>query len=116
MSKPVGSVTMPASAAIPRATIADVADHIDHIKQVAGIDHIGLGSDFDGITQVVLGLEGVSKYPALTAELLRRGYSDVDVKKITGQNLLRVWRQVGLVSQRLQAQRQPSVALFKPGS
>jgi membrane dipeptidase len=100
----------------PRATLAEVADHVDHIKQVAGIDHIGLGSDFDGITQVVQGLEDVSKYPMLTAELLRRGYSDADVKKITGQNLLRVWRQVVFVAQRLQAQRQPSVALFKPGS
>ncbi len=100
----------------PRATLTEVADHIDHIKQVAGIDHIGLGSDFDGITQVVQGLEDVSKYPMLTAELLRRGYSDADVKKITGQNLLRVWRQVAFIAQRLQAQRQPSVAFFKPGS
>ncbi|PYR77475.1 MAG: membrane dipeptidase [Acidobacteria bacterium] len=97
----------------PRATIADAADHIDHIKQVAGIDHIGLGSDFDGITQVVLGLDDVSKYPALTAELLRRGYSDADVKKITGQNILRVWRQVEQVARRLQAQRGPSTAFFK---
>jgi membrane dipeptidase len=100
----------------PRATLTEVADHIDHIKQVAGIDHIGLGSDFDGITQVVQGLEDVSKYPMLTAELLRRGYSDADVKKITGQNLLHVWRQVAFIAQRLQAQRQPSVAFFKPGS
>ena len=94
----------------PRATIADAADHIDHLKQVAGIDHIGLGSDFDGITQVVLGLDDVSKYPALTAELLRRGYSDADVKKITGQNILRVWRQVEQVGRRLQAQHGPSTA------
>ena len=65
---------------------------------------------------MVQGLEDVSKYPMLTAELLRRGYSDADVKKITGQNLLRVWRQVAFIAQRLQAQRQPSVAFFKPGS
>jgi membrane dipeptidase len=78
----------------PRATISDIADHIDHIRKVAGIDHIGLGSDFDGITQVPLGLEDVSKYPALTAELLRRGYSDGDVKKILGLNILRAWRDV----------------------
>src|SRR6187399_2674737 len=65
----------------PRATIAQVADHIDHIRKVAGIDHIGFGADFDGITEVVLGLEDVSKYPDLTAELLKRGYKDDEVKK-----------------------------------
>ena len=66
----------------PRATSADVADHIDHIRQVAGIDHIGLGGDFDGITSVPQGMEDVSTYPVLTAELLRRGYTDDDIKKI----------------------------------
>src|SRR5690606_34299773 len=76
----------------PRATIADAADHIDHIRKVAGIDHIGLGGDYDGITSVPEGLEDVSTYPALTAELLRRGYSDDDVKKILGLNLLRVMK------------------------
>ncbi len=74
----------------PRATIIQVADHIDHIRKVAGIDHIGLGGDFDGITQVVLGLEDVSTYPDLIAELLRRDYSDEDVRKIAGKNILRV--------------------------
>ena len=100
----------------PRATIADAADHIDHIRKVAGIDHIGIGSDFDGITQVVLGLEDVSKYPSLTAELLRRGYTDADVKKILGQNVLRVMHEVERVSKTLQAERGPSTALFKPAS
>ncbi|MEZ5316266.1 MAG: dipeptidase [Vicinamibacterales bacterium] len=76
----------------PRATIAQVADHIDHIRQVAGIDHIGLGGDFDGITSVVQGLEDVSTYPALVAELLRRGYSDEDIAKIANRNVLRVLR------------------------
>ena len=76
----------------PRATIIQVADHIDHIRKVAGIDHVGLGGDFDGITQVVLGLEDVSTYPDLIAELLRRGYSDEDVRKITGRNILRVFK------------------------
>jgi membrane dipeptidase len=75
-----------------RATLKDVADHIDHIKQVAGIDHIGVGGDFDGITSVVQGLEDVSTYPALFAELLRRGYGDDDIKKIAGRNILRVLR------------------------
>ena len=58
-----------------------MADHIDHIRKVAGIDHIGLGGDFDGITTVVQGLENVSTYPALIAELLRRGYTDEDIRR-----------------------------------
>jgi len=98
----------------PRATITDVADHIDHIRKVAGIDHIGIGSDFDGITQVVQDLNDVSKYPSLTAELLRRGYSDADIKKILGQNVLRVMREVEKVSKKLQAERGPSTAIFQP--
>ncbi len=97
----------------PQATIADVADHVDHIRKVAGIDHIGIGSDFDGITQTIPGLDDVSKYPALTAELLKRGYSDADVRKILGQNLLRVFREAEKVSARLQAQRGPSTAVIK---
>jgi membrane dipeptidase len=76
----------------PRATLQQVADHVDHIKKVAGIDHIGFGGDFDGITTVVQGLEDVSTYPALVAELLKRGYSDEDIKKIAGRNLLRVFK------------------------
>ena len=96
----------------PRATIADVADHIDHIRKVAGIDHIGLGGDFDGITSVVDGLEDVSKYPALTSELLRRGYKDDDVKKILGLNILRVMRSVEKVSATLQKERAASSMLF----
>ena len=83
---------------VPRATIIQVADHIDHIRKVAGIDHVGLGGDFDGITQVVLGLEDVSTYPDLIAELLRRGYSDDDVKKISGRNILRVFKRAEQVA------------------
>ena len=97
----------------PRATVTDVADHIDHIRQVAGIDHIGLGGDFDGITAVPLGMEDVSTYPSLTAELLRRGYKDDDLRKILGQNILRVMRTVEGVSKKLQAERGPSVLLFE---
>ena len=96
----------------PRATIADVADHIDHIKKIAGINHIGLGGDFDGITSVVEGLENVSTYPALTAELLRRGYKDDEIKKILGENILRVMRAAEKVSGRLQKERGPSPLLF----
>lgn len=97
----------------PRATLGQVADHIDHVRKVAGIDHIGLGSDFDGITSVVQGLEDVSKYPDLTAELLRRGYSDQDVRKILGQNVLRVMREAERVSARLRKQRGPSTATIE---
>jgi membrane dipeptidase len=97
----------------PRALVSDAADHIDHIRKVAGIDHIGLGGDFDGITSVPEGLEDVSKYPALTAELLRRGYKDDEVKKILGLNILRVMRQVESVSRKLHAERGPSTMLFE---
>jgi membrane dipeptidase len=89
----------------PRATIRDAADHIDHIRKVAGVDHLGIGADFDGITTVPQGLEDVSTYPALTAELLRRGYSDDEVLKINGRNLLRVMRRVEDVSKTHQARR-----------
>jgi membrane dipeptidase len=96
----------------PRATLADAADHIDHIRKVVGIGHIGIGSDFDGITSVPIGLEDVSTYPALTAELLRRGYKDGDVKKILGLNLLRVMREVEKVSEKLQKERPASPMLL----
>lgn len=94
----------------PRARLVQVADHIDHIRRVAGIDHIGLGSDFDGISSVIEGLEDVSQYPALTAELIRRGYSDEDILKILGRNLLRVLRRAEAVARQLQQERGPSEA------
>ena len=97
----------------PRATLRQVADHIDHIRKVAGIDHIGLGGDFDGITTVVQGLEDVSKYPDLTAELLRRGYTDDEVKKVLGLNVLRAWREAEQVAARLQKTRGPSTATIE---
>lgn len=97
----------------PRATLAQVADHIDHIRKTAGIDHIGLGSDFDGISAVPVGLEDVSKFPDLTRELLARGYSDEDVEKILGRNLLRVFRAVEATAARLRRERGPSEALIE---
>jgi membrane dipeptidase len=97
----------------PRATLADVANHIDHIRKVAGIDHIGIGSDFDGIDTVPLGLEDVSTYPALTAELLKRGYSDGDVKKILGLNVLRVMKRAEVVAAHLRKVREPSTATIE---
>ncbi len=82
------------------ATLQDVADHIDHIRKVAGIDHVGIGSDFDGFNGAITGLEDVSKYPDLLVELLRRGYTPGDLKKIAGQNILRVMRAVEAVAKR----------------
>jgi membrane dipeptidase len=94
----------------PHATLAQVADHIDHVRQVAGIDHVGLGSDFDGTTSLPDGLGDVGQYPVLLAELLRRGYSAEDVKKVAGANLLRVLSEAERVSTRLRAERPPSDA------
>jgi membrane dipeptidase len=75
----------------PRVTLAMVADHIDHIARVSGVDHVGLGSDFDGVgNSLPEGLTGVDTYPALLAELLRRGWSDADAAKVAGGNVLRV--------------------------
>jgi membrane dipeptidase len=87
----------------PRASMLEVADHIDHVKKVAGIDHIGLGGDFDGITSVVVGLEDVSTYPQLFAELIRRGYSDEDLRKIANKNILRVLKGAESAAARLQS-------------
>jgi membrane dipeptidase len=88
----------------PRATLAQVADQIDYVRKIAGVDHVGIGGDFDGITEVVQGLEDVSTYPALFAELARRGWSDTDLRKLAGENLLRVFSQAEAVSRRLKAQ------------
>ncbi len=78
----------------PKATLAQVADHIDHIRKMAGIDHIGIGGDFGGVDELPVGLENVSTYPALFAELVRRGYSKADLGKIAQGNVLRVMRGV----------------------
>jgi len=92
----------------PAATLAQVADHIEHVRQVAGVDHVGIGSDFDGVDYTPVGLEDVSKFPELFAELIRRGWSDADLKKLAGQNLLRVLRQAEATAARLQHEREPS--------
>jgi membrane dipeptidase len=94
---------------LPRGTISDVADHIDHIVKVAGTDHVGIGSDFDGITAWPAGLDDVSSYPRLTEELLRRGYSEGDVHKVLGGNVLRAFREAGKVADRLQKTTRPEV-------
>jgi membrane dipeptidase len=94
----------------PPVGIGDVADHIDHIRKVAGVDHVGLGSDFDGIPEAPAGLDGVDKYPALLAELVRRGWSDADLARLAGGNVLRALGRAEEVSARLRATRGPSTA------
>jgi membrane dipeptidase len=94
----------------PRTTLAEVADHIEHIRTVAGTEHVGIGSDFDGIGATPVGLEDVSRYPALLAELLRRGWSTADVRKVAGENVLRAMRAAERAAARLQKERQPSEA------
>jgi membrane dipeptidase len=96
----------------PVVTLAQVADHIDHIKQVAGVDHVGLGSDFDGIEDAPVGLDGVDKYPALLEELMRRGWTDADIAKLAGENVLRVWAAAEKVSVRLRVARPASAVQF----
>ncbi len=86
----------------PRATLSQVADQIEYVRKVAGVDHVGIGSDFDGITEVVQGLEDVSTFPALFAELARRGWSDTDLRKLAGENFLRVFAEAEAVGKRLQ--------------
>ncbi|MBK5259708.1 MAG: dipeptidase [Thermoanaerobaculia bacterium] len=89
-----------------RATVKDVADHIEHVIRVAGTDHIGIGGDFDGITTTPLGLESVAAYPVLFEELIRRGHSDETLRKLAGLNLLRVLRKSEAVAGRLRTERQ----------
>jgi membrane dipeptidase len=96
----------------PQTTLSQVADHIDHIRQVAGVEHVGLGSDFDGIEDAPVGLDGVDKYPALLEELMRRGWTDADVAKIAGENVLRVMSAAEKVSLRLRAARPASSLMF----
>jgi membrane dipeptidase len=95
----------------PSATLEQVADHAEHIRQVAGIDHVGLGSDFDGIGDGPRGLEGVDRYPALLVELMRRGWSDADIAKIAGENVLRVMGEAERVAARLRMERAASEAV-----
>jgi membrane dipeptidase len=92
---------------MPATTLAQVADHVEYIRRIAGVDHVGLGSDFDGIPDAPLGLEGVDRYPALLQELMRRGWSDADIAKLAGENLLRTMAAAEQVSMRLQGGSKP---------
>ena len=98
---------------LPKSTLAQVADHIEHVRKVAGADHVGLGGDFDGIEEAPVGLEDVSRYPHLFAELVRRGWSDADLEKLAGRNLLRVLRGAEATAARLQRERPPSLATLE---
>jgi len=93
----------------PRASLKDVADHIEHVRRVGGADHVGIGSDFDGVDDnLPVGLEDLSKYPDLFAELILRGWSDADLRKLAGENVLRALTTAERVAQRLQKERPAS--------
>ena len=91
-----------------RASIKDVADHIEHVRDVAGIDHVGIGSDYWGMVDMPVGLEDVSGFPRLFAELIERGWNDEDLRKLAGKNMLRLMREVELVARTLQSATPPS--------
>ena len=93
--------------------MATVADHIDHIRDVAGIDHVGIGGDYDGISNEPEGLEDVSTYPVLFAELARRGYSDEEMAKVAGGNILRAMREAEATAARLQSERAAAVVTIE---
>ncbi|MBM4225541.1 MAG: membrane dipeptidase, partial [Gammaproteobacteria bacterium] len=99
---------------LPPTSIAMVADHIKHIRNIAGVDHIGIGGDFDGNDWWPEGLDDVSTYPKLFAELIRRGWSDQDLKKLAGENLLRAWARTEKVGERLRRERPPSTVVYTP--
>lgn len=96
-----------AGAVLPKTTISRVADHIEHIRQVAGAEHVGIGGDFDGNSVWPEGLDDVSKYPDLFAELIRRGWTDRELRLLAGENLLRVLETAEQVAKRLQAKTSP---------
>ena len=97
----------------PRATIGEVADHVEHVRRVAGIAHVGLGGDFDGTSDLPEGLGDVSGYPALLRELARRGWSEAELRQVAGENALRALRQAEEVAARLQRERAPSTATIQ---
>jgi membrane dipeptidase len=98
----------------PPVTLAQVADHVEHIAKVAGVDHVGIGADFDGMPDAPVGLDNVSRYPALLVELMRRGWSDADVAKVAGENLLRVMAAAEHVAEIQRATHSASMATLDP--
>jgi membrane dipeptidase len=98
---------------LPPVTVAQVADHVEHVRKVAGADNVGLGGDYDGNSDWPVGMEDVTSYPKLFAELVRRGWSDEDLGKLASGNILRAMRQAEAVAKRLQAARPPSTATIE---
>lgn len=96
----------------PIVTVANIADHFDHVKRLVGVDHIGIGGDFDGIMYTIKGLEDVSGYPKLLTELAKRGWTEKDLRKITSENFLRVFEEVEAKAAALQKTTQPSMVKF----
>lgn len=96
-----------------RVTVAQAADHVEHVRRIAGADHVGLGGDYDGVEGFPEGMEDVSGYPLLFAELIRRGWTDEDLAKLASLNFLRVLRSVEETARRLQAARPPSAATIE---
>lgn len=93
----------------PIVKLSEVADHIDYLKNLIGVDHIGIGSDFDGFTGINEGLEDCSKFPDLFAELAGRGWTEEELKKLAGENFLRVFKEAEIISKKLRAERSPSM-------
>jgi membrane dipeptidase len=99
----------------PVVGIGDVADHIDHVARVAGHDHVGIGGDLDGIPRTPVGLEGVEAYPRLFAELIRRGWSDANLAKLAGGNVLRALRSAEATARSMN-DMPPSMAVLEPAT
>ena len=100
----------------PKVLLSEVADHIEHVRKVAGVDHVGIGGDFDGITETIVGLEDVSTYPALFAELARRGWTEAELRKLAGENVLRALRGAEQTAARLQRGVTPRVQKAASGA
>ena len=96
---------------LPKVSWTVIVDHIDHMVKVAGVDHVGIGSDFDGIPDTPKGMEDVSKLPAIREELKRRGYSEPDIRKILGDNFMRVFAEVERIGKELRRAEGDPVAM-----
>jgi membrane dipeptidase len=104
------------AAKIPRPPLSVLIDHIDHIAKVAGVDHVGLGSDFDGIPSAPEGIDSAADLPKITAALMARGYSAVDCEKILGGNFLRFFRDVETTARELRSESRPKIEESQPFS
>lgn len=105
-----GADTLSSDYLSENSDVGTIADHIDHVVEVAGVDHVGLGSDFDGVSYLPRGMKDVSDLPNLTQELMDRGYTEEEIRKILGGNAMRVFRETHETAQRLQRERSPSAA------